>query len=98
MISFTESNSKDIRIITSKSADEMLNIDGVKASFVLSYIDGGVVQISARSLGEENVQLIMENLGGGGHSTMAAAQIKNTDIETAKSMLMKAIDSYYLEK
>lgn len=98
MISFTESNSKDIRIITSKSADEMLNIDGVKASFVLSYIDGGVVQISARSLGEENVQLIMENLGGGGHSTMAAAQIKNTDIETAKSMLMKAIDSYYLAK
>lgn len=98
MISFTESNSKDIRIITSKAADEMLNVEGVKASFVLSYIGKEVVQISARSLGEENVQLIMENLGGGGHSTMAAAQIKNTDIEAAKSMLLKAIDSYYLSK
>jgi len=40
----------------------------------------------------------MEILGGGGHSTMAAAQIKNADIETAKSMLLKAIDSYYLAK
>lgn len=98
MISFTERNSKNIRIITSKAADEMLNVEGVKASFVLSYIGKDVVQISARSLGEENVQLIMENLGGGGHSTMAAAQIKNTDIETAKSMLLKAIDSYYLAK
>lgn len=98
MISLTESNSKDIRIITSKAADEMLNVDGVKASFVLSNIGKDMVQISARSLGEENVQLIMENLGGGGHSTMAAAQIKNADLETAKSMLLKAIDSYYLAK
>lgn len=98
MISYTENRSGNIRVITSKSADEMLNIDGVKASFVLSYIDDGVVQISARSLGEENVQLIMENLGGGGHSTMAAAQIKNTDIDTAKTMLKKAIDGYYLAK
>ncbi len=98
MISFTESDSKDVRIITSKAADEMLNVNGVKASFVLSYIDKDYVQISARSFGEENVQLIMENLGGGGHSTMAAAQIKNIDIATAKSMLLKAIDKYYLAK
>jgi len=98
MISYTENDSKDIRLVTSKAADEMLNVDGVKASFVLSYAGNDIVQISARSLGEENVQLIMENLGGGGHSTMAAAQIKNTDIETAKTMLLKAIDSYYLAK
>ena len=98
MISYTQTNSPDIRIVTAKAADEMLNIENVKASFVLSYIGNETVQISARSLGEENVQLIMENLGGGGHSTMAAAQIKNSDIETAKSMLFKAIDSYYLAK
>ncbi len=98
MISFTDSKSKNIRIITSKAADEMLNVDNVKASFVLSFAGSEVVQISARSLGEENVQLIMEYLGGGGHSTMAAAQIKNVDLETAKTMLLKAIDSYYLAK
>ena len=98
MISHTDSNSPDIRIVTAKAADEMLNIENVKASFVLSDIGNDTVQISARSLGEENVQLIMENLGGGGHSTMAAAQIKNSDIETARDMLFKAIDSYYLAK
>ena len=98
MISSTETNSPDIRIVSAKAADEMLNIENVKASFVLSYISNETVQISARSLGEENVQLIMENLGGGGHSTMAAAQIKNSDIETARDMLLKAIDNYYLAK
>lgn len=98
MISYTESSSSDIRIVTAKAADEMLNIENVKASFVLSYIANDMIQISARSLGEENVQLIMENLSGGGHSTMAAAQIKNVNIETAKNMLLKAIDNYYLAK
>lgn len=98
MISTTQSNSSDLRIVTAKAADEMLNIEKVRASFVLSYIGKDVVQISARSLGEENVQLIMENLGGGGHSTMAAVQIKNTDIENAKIMLYKAIDNYNLTK
>jgi c-di-AMP phosphodiesterase-like protein len=98
MISFSDSDAEDIRVITAKAADEMLNIRNVKASFVLSCIGNDIIQISARSLGEENVQLIMENLGGGGHSTMAAAQIKNADLETAKNMLLKAIDNYYLAK
>ncbi len=98
MIAFTESKSADIRIVTAKAADEMLNIENVKASFVMSYIGNDTVQVSARSLGEENVQLIMENLSGGGHSTMAAAQIKNADIKAAKEMLLKAIDNYYLAK
>ncbi len=98
MISSTEKVNKDMRIITSTAADEMLNVQGVKASFVLSYIGQDFVQISARSFGEENVQLIMENLGGGGHSTMAAAQIKNINIKNAELLLKKAIDSYYLSK
>lgn len=98
MISFTETQNNNIRIITAKAADEMLNVDGVKASFVLSYITENIIQISARSLGEENVQIIMEKLGGGGHSTMAASQLKTSDIGFAKNMLMKAIDDYYLSK
>ncbi len=98
MISCTDNNSGNIRLITSIAADEMLRIEGVKASFVISYIGTDYVQISARSFGEENVQLIMENLGGGGHSTMAATQIKNTDLNNAKQMLCKAIDAYNLSK
>lgn len=98
MIGSTLSDNKNLRIVTSSAADEMLNIEGVKASFVLSKIGVGKVQISARSLGEENVQLIMEKLGGGGHSTMAAAQIKGANIEQAKQMLLDAIDEYIFNK
>lgn len=98
IIGTTSSDNKNLRIITSSAADEMLNIDGVKAAFVISKIGVGKLQISARSLGEENVQLIMEQLGGGGHSTMAAAQIKASNLDQAKKMLIKAIDEYILNK
>ena len=98
MVGSTLSDNKNLRILTSSAADEMLNIEGVKASFVLSKIGVGKIQISARSLGEENVQLIMEKLGGGGHSTMAAAQIKGSNIEQAKQMLLDAIDEYIFNK
>lgn len=98
MVGSTLSDNKNLRIVTSSAADEMLNIEGVKASFVLSKIGVGKIQISARSLGEENVQLIMEKLGGGGHSTMAAAQIKGANIEQAKQMLLDAIDEYIFNK
>ncbi|MBQ5765219.1 MAG: DHH family phosphoesterase [Clostridia bacterium] len=79
-----------VRIISSQAADEMLNISGVKASFVIFAIDEQII-ISARSYGDINVQLIMEKLGGGGHRTMAACQLDNTDIDTAKNMLLNAI-------
>ncbi len=94
MISSTTSDSKNIRIITSIAADEMLKIDGVKASFVISKLSMNKFQISARSLGEENVQLVMENLDGGGHNTMAASQIKATDFNQAKDLLLSAIKKY----
>ena len=61
------------------------------ASFVI-YKTGDVVNISARSLGVMNVQIIMEKLGGGGHQTMAAAQLKNVSEQTAKEMLVNAIN------
>lgn len=79
------------RIASSQAADEMLNISGVDASFVI-YSIGDEVDISARSFGNINVQLIMEALGGGGHQTMAAAQLKDVDFAAAKQMLIGAID------
>lgn len=93
-ISIADLKSKDTRIITAQAADELLNITGVKASFVLFRSNEGY-KISARSLGEINVQLVMEKLGGGGHLTMAAAQIDSSDSSDALVALKKAIDNYY---
>ncbi len=98
MISSTTEDNKNIRIVTSLAADEMLKIDGVKASFVITKLSALKYQVSARSLGEENVQLIMENLDGGGHNTMAAAQVKATSINEVKTKLLEAIDKYINNK
>lgn len=80
----------DIRVVSSQAADELLSIRGVKASFVI-YPTGNVMNISARSLGDINVQLVMEVLGGGGHLTMAATQLPNLTIEQARTKLAAAI-------
>ncbi len=96
-IAFADIVSHDIRTITSQAADELLNIDGISASFAMFESDG-TVNISARSLGEVNVQLIMEALGGGGHFTMAAAQLRECDRETATTKLYAAIDEYFNNK
>ena len=73
------------------ASDELLSIMGVKASFVL-YRSGGDVSISARSLGDVNVQVILEEFGGGGHFTMAGAQLKNTTIGDARRALIRELD------
>ena len=80
----------DVRVISAQAADELLSIQGVKASFVI-FPSGGQVNISARSLGEVNVQLIMEALGGGGHLTMAATQLTGVGIEEGRRLLKGAI-------
>ena len=85
------SKSDDIRIIAPQAADELLGISGVDASFVI-YKTGDVVNISARSLGVMNVQVIMERLGGGGHQTMAAAQLTDVSEQKAKEMLIEVLD------
>ena len=95
-ISAADFKSDDIRIISAQAADEMLNINDIKASFVL-YESGGAVNISARSLGEINVQLIMEALGGGGHQTMAACSLKGGNMADARTRLCSAIDDFYAE-
>lgn len=81
------------RLISSRAADELLNIDGVDASFVVSS-NGQTVYISARSLGLINVQLIMEEFGGGGHQSMAACQLTDSTVEAAVEKLNIVVDNY----
>ena len=79
------------QVIAAKAADELLNIAGIEASFVLVKV-GHKIAISARSLESVNVQLIMEQLGGGGHITIAGAQISASDTDVAVEKLKAAID------
>lgn len=92
-IAVADISSKDIRLISSQAADELLTINNVDASFVL-FMTGDTVNISARSLGNVNVQLIMEQFGGGGHQTMAACQLEGADIDDARKQLEEKIDEY----
>ncbi|MBQ4518510.1 MAG: DHH family phosphoesterase [Clostridia bacterium] len=87
---------ENIHITIAQAADELLNIKGITASFVLSKTENGV-SISGRSLGGINVQVILEKLGGGGHMTIAGAQLAELSIEEAREKLYQAIDDYYLE-
>ena len=82
----------EIRLSAAQAADELLSIQGVKASFVI-YPASGFVNISARSMGDMNVQLVMEQLGGGGHMTMAGAQFSGLSVEEVRDKLMAVIRS-----
>lgn len=84
------------RVIAAKAADEMLTLQGVRASFVLYRKDDGIY-ISARSLGEINVQVLVETLGGGGNSTTAGGQCSGMTVAEAKTTLLRAIDKYFEE-
>lgn len=90
---FANEHENAVRLASAKAADELLNIEDVDASFVIFSIDG-IVNISARSYGRVNVQLIMEALGGGGHQTMAAAQLRELSSEQAKAKLESAVEEY----
>ena len=83
----------EARVAVAQAANDLLRIQGVEASFVAVQAGQGV-NISARSLGAVNVQVIMESLGGGGHQTMAAAQLKHIDPEAARARIQTAIDQY----
>lgn len=93
-ISVATMKNPNIRLITSQAADELLNLDGVKASFVIFTVNDTVC-ISARSFGEVNVQVIMEKFGGGGHATMAASQIADAGTDDIQQQLKEEIDSYF---
>ena len=83
------------RPLAAKAADELLNITGFQASFVMYPDEQRRVVISARSIGEANVQVILEQLGGGGNAATAGAQIKEATMEQVLQWLKKSIDNYY---
>ena len=87
-------NTGTSRVLAAQAADELLNISGITASFVL-YPDDEQVIISARSIGRANVQVILEALGGGGNAATAGAQMKNTEVPDALERLVASIDAFY---
>ncbi|GHN39650.1 DHH family phosphoesterase [Lactobacillus delbrueckii] len=84
-------------ILTAQAADMALDLEGVSASFAITRRSGDKVGISARSMGHINVQVIMEKLGGGGHLSNAATQIKDITVKEASQRLLAAIDEYLEE-
>ena len=87
---------KNAPLIAAKSADELIGIKGIEAAFVLG-CDGESISVSGRSLGNVNVQVICERLGGGGHLTMAGAQLTNMELEEAEALVRNAIEHYMQE-
>ncbi len=85
------------RVTAAQAADELLNISGIDTSFVL-FPDGDRVVISARSMGNTNVQVILEMLGGGGNAATAGAQLPNKTLDEAARELLAAIDRYFEEE
>ena len=82
------------RVVAAQAADEMLNISGVECSLVLYPTEDGGANVSARSIGSLNVQVLLEKLGGGGNKSAAGAQMKNITVEEARERLAAAIDEY----
>jgi len=95
-VSYIDEDSEDSNVIAAQSADELLTIKDVKVSFVLVR-NKDYINISGRSVGNVNVQVMMEYLGGGGHLNMAGAQIRTQDMEEAKAQLFEAIVRYKKE-
>jgi c-di-AMP phosphodiesterase-like protein len=95
-IAIAKGKSTDVfdQIVIAQAADTLLTMDGVQASFVISKRSDMSVGISARSLGGVNVQVIMEDLNGGGHLTNAATQLMDISVEEAEQLLKKAILDY----
>lgn len=95
-ISLCPLDAENPSLTAAQAADELLSISGIKASFVMSQ-KGNSINISARSLGNINVQVIMEKLGGGGHQTISGAQLNNVDTITARKRIKQAILEYFNE-
>ncbi len=83
------------RVVAAQAADELLNISGVEASAVIYPMEGGGVAVSARSIGDVNVQVLLEQFGGGGNKSAAGAQIRDISLRDAVNRLFAAIDDYF---
>ena len=90
-VTVADDSSRSSRLVCAQAADDLLTIQDTYASFVISRIDSRTVNISARSFGKINVQLVMEALGGGGHQTMAATQMKGVSLQEAKEQLIAVL-------
>jgi len=95
-ISIYDKKTKDASLICAKAADELLTISNITASFVIGNL-GDKICISGRSIGDINVQIILEKLGGGGHITLAGAQVEGMTIEETKQELKNRINEYFSE-
>ena len=85
------------RTVAAQAADELLTVSGVAASFVIFPSDAGETIVCARSMGDFNVQVICEKLGGGGHQAMAGAQLKDADLHEVSRRLVQVIEGFYAE-
>lgn len=95
-IAIYDKKEKDSSVICAKAADELLTISDITASFVLGRM-GNKICISGRSIGDINVQIILEKLGGGGHITLAGAQVEGMTMEETKQELINRINEYFSE-
>ena len=93
---YDDERDKNANLICAKAADELLTISDITASFVLGYM-GEKICISGRSIGDINVQVILEKMGGGGHITLAGAQLEGFTMEEAKTELIIRINEYFTE-
>ena len=82
------------RVVAAQAADELLNVSGIEASIVVYATNDGGVVVSARSIGDVNVQLILEKLGGGGNKGAAGAQVSNMSLREAVNTICSSIDEY----
>lgn len=97
-LAVAEPNRKYSQLMIAQVADTLLNMTNIMASFVIAERPDGLIGISARSLGQMNVQIVMERLGGGGHLTNAATQLDGTTLEEATNRLKKVLDEIQEEE
>ncbi len=93
---YDSENYENVNLICAKAADELLTISDITASFVIGNL-GDKICISGRSIGDVNVQVILEKLGGGGHITLAGAQLTGLTLEEAHDELIIRINEYLSE-
>ncbi|MBR5251203.1 MAG: DHH family phosphoesterase, partial [Oscillospiraceae bacterium] len=92
-ISMSDQFSEELQLAIPQAANDLLLLEGVEAS-VVALLVGDTVRVSARSLGNMNVQVLMEYIGGGCHLSMAGAQLKETTLEQAREKICESIDNY----
>ncbi len=95
-LSVCPSDIENKKLISAQAADALVALKGIEASFVLSE-ENDTIYVSGRSLGRINVQLVLEKIGGGGHLTIAGAQLKNVSITEAIGMIKQSLETYFAE-